>query len=130
MSPTAGCRWRSTCRPTPGEQVEIVVSYVTDPNTGEAGAAFDDVQLTTSGGVVEAEGFEEDLGAWQVLGPPEGSGRNPLDWERAHELGPITAAVATEDTLLLGFGIEQLESPEARAELVADALELVGASAP
>ena len=62
--------------------------------------------------------------------PPEGSGRNPLDWERAHELGPITAGVVTEDTLLLGFGIEQLESPDARAELVADALELIGASSP
>ncbi len=60
-----------------------------------------------------------------MLGPPEGSGDNALDWERAHELGPITAGVATEDTLLLGFGIEQLESPEARAELVADALELL-----
>ena len=46
------------------------------------------------------------------------------------QLGDITAGVATEDTLLLGFGIEQLESPEARAELVADALELLGVSPP
>ncbi len=78
--------------------------------------------------MVEAEGFEEDFGAWQVLGPPEGSLDNPLDWKRAQQLGEITAGVATEDTLLLGFGIEQLESPEARAELVADALELIGVS--
>jgi hypothetical protein len=109
-----------------GQQVEIVVSYVTDPVTGGLGVIMDDVRLTTMGGVVEAEGFEEDFGAWQVLGPPEGSGDNGRDWERAHALGDITAGVATEDTLLLGFGIEQLESPDARAELVADALEFVG----
>ena len=61
-----------------------------------------------------------------MLGPPEGSGANPRDWVVAEQLGDITAGVATEDTLLLGFGIEQLESPAARAELVADALELLG----
>ena len=45
---------------------------------------------------------------------------------RAHQLGDITAGVATEDTLLLGFGIEQIESAAARAELIADALTLLG----
>ncbi len=48
-----------------------------------------------------------------------------LDWERADRLGRITAGVATEDSVLLGFGIEQLETPEAQAALIADALEVV-----
>ena len=60
-----------------------------------------------------------------MLGAPDGSFANVVDWERADRLGRITAGVATEDTLLLGFGIEQLESPQARAELIADALELL-----
>ena len=111
-----------------GEQVEIVVSYVTDPASAELGVILDDVRLVTTEGVVETEGFEDGLGTWQVLGPPEGSGDNARDWEQARQLGDFNAGVATEDTLILGFGIEQLESPEARAELVADALELLGGS--
>ena len=108
-----------------GQQVEIVVSYVTDQVTGENGVALDDTRLTTTTGSTQVEGFEAGLGAWQVLGPP-GAVPNPRDWVVAEQLGDITAGVATEDTLLLGFGIEQLESPAARAELVADALELLG----
>ncbi|MGH9271860.1 MAG: zinc carboxypeptidase, partial [Ilumatobacteraceae bacterium] len=112
------------------QQVEIIISYVTDPVTGGAGVAIDDTRLTFNGGadVVDAEGFEGGLGAWLVLGPPEGSADNPRDWEVAEQLGDITAGVATEDSLLLGFGIEQLESPDARAELVGDALALLGGS--
>ncbi|MET0458448.1 MAG: M14 family zinc carboxypeptidase [Ilumatobacteraceae bacterium] len=108
-----------------GQQVEVVVSYVTDPSTGSTGAILDDTRVVTTAGVVEAEGFEGGFGGWQVLGPPEGSGANARDWTVAHQLGDITAGVATEDTLLFGFGIEQLESSAARAELVADALELL-----
>jgi hypothetical protein len=108
-----------------GQQVEIVVSYVTDPVTGGNGAAIDDVRLTVGGDVVEAEGFEDGLGTWAVLGAPPGSGPNGRDWVRAQQLGDITAGVATADTLLLGFGIEQLESAQAQAELVGDALALL-----
>ena len=108
-----------------GQQVELVVSYVADPAFGEAGAILDDTRLVVDGAVVESEGFETDLGAWSVLGAPEGSFANVLDWERADRLGRITAGVATEDTVLLGFGIEQLETPEAQAALIADALEVV-----
>ena len=110
-----------------GQQVEIVVSYVSDPAFGAPGAIIDDTRLTTGAGavVVESEGFETGLGAWSVLGAPEGSFPNVLDWERADRLGRITAGVATEDSVLLGFGIEQLETPEAQAALIADALEVV-----
>jgi len=114
--------------PYAGQQVEVVVSYVTDPATGGTGAILDDTRLVTTAGASQAEGFEGGFGAWQVLGAPEGSGDNARDWIVAHQLGDVTAGVATEDTLLLGFGIEQLVSPDARAELVADALELIGVS--
>jgi len=109
-----------------GQQVEVIVSYVTDPNTGGTGVAIDDTSLTTTAGPTQAEGFEDALGSWQVLGAPEGSGDNTRDWTRALQLGNVTAGVTTEDTVLLGFGIEQLASPAARAELVARALDLIG----
>lgn len=109
-----------------GQQVEVVVSYVTDPATGGAGAIIDDTRLRTTAGVSEAEGFEQGLGAWSVLGAPPGSFENLVDWEVADRLGRINAAVATEDTVLLGFGIEQLADSAAQAELVGDALGLLG----
>jgi hypothetical protein len=107
-----------------GTQVEIVVSYVADPAFGGNGAILDDTRLETNAGVSEAEGFEAGLGAWSVLGAPEGS-LNFIDWEVADRLGRITAGVVTADTVLLGFGLEQLESPEARAEVIADSLALI-----
>jgi hypothetical protein len=109
-----------------GQQVEVVVSYVTDPSTGGNGVIIDDTKLTTTAGVADAEGFETGLGAWTVLGPPAGSPGSAVDWERAPRLGKAVAGVATEDSVLLGFGIEQLADPAAQAELVGDALRLLG----
>ena len=101
-----------------GQQVEIIVSYVTDPFTGETGVIIDDTRLTTTAGVVEAEGFETGFGAWSILGAPEGSPGNAIDFERTVGLGGITAAVTTPDSVLFGFGLEQLESTEARDAIV------------
>lgn len=109
-----------------GSQVEIVVSYVTDPFTGGAGLIIDDTRLATTGGVSEQEGFEEGLGAWTVLGAPEGSPGNSSDWDRTRGLGGIVAVTATPDTLMFGFGLEQLDSAAARAEVVARILAHFG----
>ena len=83
-----------------GQNIELVVSYVTDPSTGGLGVIIDDTKLVTTGGVSQAEGFETGLGAWQVLGAPETSPDNLSDWERTPaRLGrTLTAGVATEDT--------------------------------
>ncbi|MGO4690054.1 M14 family zinc carboxypeptidase [Glaciibacter sp. 2TAF33] len=98
-----------------GQQVEVVVSYVTDPGTGENGVIIDDTRLVTVAGPTEAEGFESDLGAWSALGPPTGSPAGTRGFERTPGLGGIVAAVRTPDTVLLGFGLEQLASANARA---------------
>jgi hypothetical protein len=98
-----------------GQQVEVVVSYVTDPGTGENGLIIDDTRLVTTAGTTQAEGFETGLGAWSVLGPPTGSPAATAEFERTRGLGGIVAAVRTPDTVLLGFGLEQLESATARA---------------
>ena len=101
-----------------GDQVEVVVSYVTDPATGGLGAIIDDTKLVTTGGESQQEGFEEGLGAWQVLGSPEGSPENLSDWERSDGLAELASVTATEDTLLFGFGLEQLATAEQRATVV------------
>lgn len=95
-----------------GGEVEVVVSYVTDPFTGGTGLI-----------VAEAEGFETDLGAWSVLGAPESSPGNASDFERTQGLGGIVAVTATPDSLMFGFGLEQLESDAARAEVVGRILD-------
>ena len=102
-----------------GAEVEVVVSYVTDPATGGAGLIVDDTKLLVDGVATEAEGFENGLGAWDVPGAPTGSPVNPSDFELADGLGAVVAVTATPDTLLFGFGLEQLGSDAARIDVVA-----------
>ena len=101
-----------------GSEVEVVVSYVTDPATGETGLIVDDTRLVVAGQPTQADGFEEGFVNWTVLGPPVGSPDNASDFELADGLGEVVAVTATPDTLLFGFGLEQLE-PDARNDVVA-----------
>ncbi|WP_109210281.1 MULTISPECIES: M14 family metallopeptidase [Microbacterium] len=102
-----------------GSEVEIVVSYVTDPFTGEVGLMLDDTALVVGGAATEVEGFETGTGAWQVLTAPESSPGNAAEFFRYDAVGPFYSTTATPDTLMFGFGLEQLESDEARAEVAA-----------
>ena len=112
-----------------GQQVEITISYVTDFLFGGVGVIVDDTKLVTTDGVVDAEGFEEGLGPWDVPGAPAGSPENIEDFERTQGLGGgITAAVATRDTVLFGFGLEQLGTPAAQAALVRAVEDLMAES--
>jgi hypothetical protein len=109
--------------PYAGGQVDVKVSYITDAVdigvAGGIGVFVDDTRLTVGGTLVEADGFEADGGAWAVEGPPTGS---PPGTERnfaiTQELIPVAASVATEDTVLLGFGIESLATPAERADVL------------
>ncbi|MCD2441465.1 immune inhibitor A [Agromyces sp. SYSU K20354] len=102
-----------------GGQVEVVVSYVTDPAFGDDGLIVDDTRLVVAGSPSQAEGFEAGFGAWSVLGPPEGNAPNLSDFEIADGLGDVVAVTATPDSLLFGFGLEQLDSDAAREDVVA-----------
>lgn len=102
-----------------GSEVEVVVSYVSDPAFGGTGLIVDDTRLAVAGTPTQADGFESGFDAWQVLGPPAGSADNLSDFEIADGLGDVVAVVVTPDTLLFGFGLEQLASAEARADVVA-----------
>jgi hypothetical protein len=99
-----------------GAPVEVAISYVTDSSTGGPGVFVDRTRLTIAGTAVEEEGFETDLGPWTVPGAPAGSAANAGDVERAQS--QVGASITTDDTVLLGFGIEQVPDTKARAALL------------
>lgn len=111
-----------------GSSVELSISYVTDPASGGIGAFVDDTQVLADGAVISADGFEGEASTWTPAGPPEGSPPNAGDWQIGGPLVRFNAATATDDTLLLGFGLEQLASDEARVDLLRRGLDgLLGA---
>jgi hypothetical protein len=111
-----------------GGEVEVAISYVSDPFTGGAGVFVDQAGLTIDGIAVETEGFEADLGPWTAPGAPEGSPGNAWDFERAQS--QVGAAITTADTVLLGFGIEQVPGAAERAELLGAIMSGLAGSAP
>ncbi|MFC9390893.1 M14 family metallopeptidase [Streptomyces venezuelae] len=104
-----------------GRKVELAVSYISDPGTGEMGAFVDDTRLVTATST-ETEGFETSLGAWTAPGAPAGSPGNGSDWTRSAALFHSQAAVTTRDTVLLGFGLEHVPGASDRARLIGRAL--------
>ena len=114
--------------PYAGQQVDVKVSYITDTVdvgvTEGIGVFVDDTRLTVGGAVVEADGFEIDGGAWAVEGPPAGSPPGIHgNFAVAEELIPVAASVATDDTALLGFGIESLSSSGEQAAVLGRVLD-------
>jgi hypothetical protein len=99
-----------------GQQVEVSIAYVTDPGSGGAGVFVDDTRVTAGGQTLSAEGFETGLGPWSATGPPAGSSPALGSFVRAQAL--VGGAVTTEDTVLLGVGLEQVTTPAARAALL------------
>lgn len=102
--------------------MELSIAYVTDPGSGGRGVLADEASLVVGGAATQTEGFETSLGAWQVSGPPAGSPAVLKDWTRTGTLFQTYGAVTTDDTVLLGFGLEHLAEPAARAALVRQAL--------
>ncbi|MFH9820013.1 M14 family zinc carboxypeptidase [Streptomyces sp. NPDC017230] len=105
-----------------GKSVEVSIAYVTDPGSGGRGVLADEASLVVGGTATGTEGFETALGAWQVSGPPAGSPAVLKDWTRTGTLFQTYGAVTTDDTVLLGFGLEHLTEPAARAALLRQAL--------
>jgi hypothetical protein len=96
--------------------VEVSISYVSDPGSGGAGAFVDRTALVVGGTAVESEGFETGLGPWTIPGPPPGS---PTGVDFARSQNPRSAAISTPDTVLFGFGLEQVGSAADLKEAVA-----------
>ncbi|MFB8774025.1 M14 family metallopeptidase [Streptomyces broussonetiae] len=108
-----------------GKTVELSVSYVTDPGSGGRGVLLDNTAVVI-GGEAATEGFETSFGPWTVAGPPAGSPAVVRDWELTGELFRTFGAVATDDTVLLGFGLEHVTVPAARTALLGKALAALG----
>lgn len=66
-----------------GEQVELSVSYVTDPGSGGIGVFVDDTELVVGGTPRDTEGFETALGPWSTPGAPGSTAR------RTRPTGPV-----------------------------------------
>ncbi|MFC4499253.1 MULTISPECIES: M14 family metallopeptidase [Streptomyces] len=106
-----------------GKQIEVSLSYVTDPSAGGRGVLADEASLVVGGTATGTEGFETSLGAWKVAGPPAGSPAVLKDWARSGTLFQTYGAVTTDDTVLLGFGLEHVTSAADRKTLIGKALD-------
>lgn len=105
-----------------GKKVAVSLSYITDPGTGGRGVLADNAGLVIGGTPGAVDGFETSLGAWSVTGPPSGSPAVVKDWGLSGELFKTYGAVTTDDTVLLGFGLEQVASAADRTALLRKAL--------
>jgi hypothetical protein len=103
-----------------GSDVELSITYVSDPFTGGVGAFVDDTHVVIDG-VDDADGFEGASSAWAPGSVPPGSPPAAARWRIGEDL--FAAGTSTEDTLLLGFGLEQLSSDAERADLIGRALD-------
>jgi hypothetical protein len=122
--------WNVDLTPFAGRQVELSITYLTDPAVQGLGTFVDDVKLTANGSTLLATSFEDGtLAPFQAAGPPPGSPRIFRNWtasqSKGFEDGP---GVRTDRSLILGFGIEGVTGAAQRGQLVADSLRLLGAA--
>ncbi|MCF2530471.1 M14 family metallopeptidase [Yinghuangia soli] len=89
-----------------GKQIEVSISYVTDPGSGGVGLFIDEAKLVKNGTAVETEGFENGLGPWTLAGAPPGD-HSPAAFLHTNAVFG-NSVIATEDSVVFGFGIEQL----------------------
>jgi hypothetical protein len=106
-----------------GKSVEVSIGYVSDPAFGGHGVLADETSLVVGGTATGTEGFETSLGAWKASGPPAGSPAVRKDWARTGALFQSYGAVSTDDTVLLGFGLEHITAAADRKALIGKALD-------
>lgn len=106
-----------------GRSVEISISYVSDSAVGGLGLLVDDVDVLVGGRSTGVASFERGDDGWTAAAPPAGS---PLPGRRFERLnGLVSAGVRTRDTVLLGFGVEQVATRTERAALLREALRSI-----
>ncbi|MEA2444605.1 MAG: hypothetical protein QOJ12_1897, partial [Thermoleophilales bacterium] len=120
--------WNVDLTPFAGRNVELSITYLTDPAVQGLGVFVDDVTVTSNTGTVFTTSFEGGtLAPFAVGDPPPGSPRVFRNWEatksKGFEDGP---GVRTANSLLLGFGVEGVTDAAKRAQLVKDGLNLLG----
>ncbi len=115
-------QWQVELNQYAGKNVEVAITYLSSQQA-YWGVLIDDVSLSTG----ESTSFEEDLGGWVVSGAPPEHDPNASDYFRAttQDLPQPTqsAIMVTDDTMLVGFGLEELASQEVRADFMRRAME-------
>ncbi len=110
-----------------GGSVDVKISYVANADVGAkngVGVFVDDTRVTTTAGTLDADGFEGETSLWTPEGPPAGSPpANGSGFAITSEAIAVSAAVATRDTVLFGYGIEALATPQERADVLGRALD-------
>jgi hypothetical protein len=106
-----------------GKNVEVSITYASDPGTQGLGVFVDDAKITADSLTVSDTSFEDDLGGWTVPGAPADSGANAKDWERTASVGFVDGpGVSTDHSLYRGFGLEGVAGRATRAQLMGDAM--------
>ncbi len=109
-----------------GRKVDVKVSYVANVDSASKtgiGVFVDDTRVTTTAGVLDADGFEGATSLWTPEGPPPGSpAANGAGFVLSTERIGVAPSVATEDTVLFGYGIEALATPQERADVLGRAV--------
>ena len=96
------------------------ISYASDWAVQGLGMFVDDVVVSTGEGTTS---FESGMDGWEVTGPPSGSAPNPNNWVRTTAAGfPEGATITTEDSVMLGFGVEGIAGADARKDVIGRAM--------
>jgi zinc carboxypeptidase len=112
--------WRIDLSAYAGQNVEISIAYASDWATQGIGVFLDDVTLPDG----TSTSFESGLDGWEVTGAPEGSASNANSWIQTDASGfPVGNAIATPNSLLLGFGLEGVSTAADRNAVMGRALD-------
>jgi hypothetical protein len=113
-------QWQVSLAPYAGRQVEVSITALSDWGLQQfPGVFIDDVVVSTGEGSTSFEDDGNAMDGWTVPGAPQDAdgieGANRNDWVRRGGLGiKEGAAVATPDTLYLGFGFEGITDAKKR----------------
>ena len=113
-----------------GKQVEVSITYVQDFAVSGLGVFLDRVQILKNGAVTETQGFETGLAPW-VAGPQPAGTENAAAWIASPAVGFTDGpGIATDDTLLWGFGLEGITTRAERTAALKDAITYLTRSKP
>ena len=112
-----------------GRQVEVSITSLSDWGLQQfPGVFIDDIVVSTGEGSTSFEDDGNQMDGWTVPGAPQDTdgieGPNRNDWVRRGGLGiKEGAAVATADTLYLGFGLEGITGAATRTQIMDRAID-------
>jgi hypothetical protein len=115
--------------PYAGRQVELSITALSDWGFQQfPGVFIDDIVVSTGEGSTSFEDDGNPMDGWTVPGAPQDpqgiEGPNRNDWTRRGGLGiKEGAAVATGDTLYMGFGFEGITDASTRNQIMGRAID-------